>query len=592
MSKPTHLNNPSPPPNHPPPFYKQKYFTSALTIIVGAGLMIASRFCSSRQWSIALKWTGGLVLVNGIFEVWKAFSKAQPICHNKASQPPVELSVESKPPAPIPQPSIKPPPLPTLSESSEVPLPPVKLIVETEPPVPLSQPSIEPPLPTPSESSEVPLPPVELSVESKPPAPIPQPSIEPPLPTPSESSEVPLPPVELSVETEPPVPLSQPSIEPPLPKPSESSEVPLPPVELSVETEPPVPLSQPSIEPPLPKPSESSEVLQPPLELSVESKPLASTPQPAATVVPHYRVRLWIPQIQGGGYIGNPEVCYKRHPSLAKFTLENGDLIPLISTDFFVRVSIWDRQKQPNIPGMPNDIYFPYIFLKDLQVDNAYRFRYKSLLFEFFIDKEFIGMLSLVRLWVARYCQIENPLFSMTLGDPTWFYRLGEQGSIFKIDSQNRFVERPQTEFRQKKSPNLTHGAVRIKDGKAVFNWVMSIAKFADIDLIINKEGLILYAAQDHTPGFAPPPPDATIISKCDDEMFMQHVTGKYELIFSISWKSYPEFQSINLDNIKKAATSEKITAYKGFFTWSFQLEHSYPDRILCNTFNDPRFSG
>jgi hypothetical protein len=557
MSEPIHPNNPLPPPNHPSPFYKQKYFTSALTIIVGIGLMIASRFCSSRQWSIALKWTGGLVFVNGIFEIWKAFSKAQPISHNKASQPPVELSVESKPPAPIPQPSIK------------------------------------PPLPTPSESSEVPLPPVELSVEIEPPVPLSQPSIEPPLPTPSESSEVPQPPVKLSVEPEPPVPLSQPSIEPPpLPTLSESSEVPLPPVELSVEPEPPVPLSQPSIEPPLSTLLESSEVLLPSVELSVESKPLASTPQPSATVVPHYRVRLWIPQIQGGGYIGNPEVCYKRHPSLAKFTLENGDPIPLISTDFFVRVSIWDRQKQPNIPGMPNDIYFPYIFLKELQVDNAYRFRYKSLLFEFFIDKEFIGMLSLVRLWVERYCQIENPFFSMTLGDPTWFYRLGEQGSIFKIDSQNRFVERPQTEFRQKKSPNLTHGAVRIKDGKAVFNWVMSIAKFADIDLIINKEGLILYAAKDHTPGLAPPPPDATINSKCDDEMFMQHVTGKYELIFSISWKNYPEFQSINLDNIKKAATSEKITAYNGFFTWSFQLEHSYPDRVLCNTFNDPRFSG
>lgn len=459
MSTPVSLENTLRP---TPPVCSQNPLVIALTIILGAGLVLASRFCSSRQWSMGLKLMGTVVLVKGVFETWRAFTYQEPPSQNKVSQRPVEVSVSNAP-------EIQPQPSETLVITPE---------------------------------------PSALHVQITLPSSAPDPR--------------------LSITKTPPS----------------------------------------------------------------KDKLLASIEKNSTNYNPSidaFRVPMWVTGILSGGYVGDPKSCFQFCPFLAKITLEDGSPIPLVPDDSFIAISLYHGKKPPEVAkilNIPFRIYLPSKFLEN-PINDAYKLRYDGVLLECIPDQNFMEELRLARLYVELYHSIENPLFGATY-DPTWFYRVGGEGSLFKINDQKTFEERSVTEFRQKKSPNFTHGAVLLQNGKATFYWLMPLADFGDIDLIVNKEGLILYAEREKTAGFSPPPPGSTFITRSNDELFNQTISGQFEWMFCITWRAYPEFQSLNLETIKNNILNEPITCQSGYFSFSLTLDKHYPDRLLFSTFNNP----
>jgi hypothetical protein len=352
--------------------------------------------------------------------------------------------------------------------------------------------------------------------------------------------------------------------------------------------------SQPPIDNPInpnPIPQAPIEKLPPPQTFSPVSSVIPIPEKQTPTI---YKVPLYITQIDSG-YIGDPVRCRKYYFYLKYIRLEDGSPMPLEPHDFFVPISVHYDGCPPEIANIPYELCLPYKFLENKEEGNSYRFRYKDVLLEFTIDQQqgpatkmhlsFKEMLAFVKRYVKKYWQIETPLFG-TILDPIWFYRLGTEGSIFKVNHQGLLEEMPATKFRQKKAPNFVHGTVEIKDGKCVFCCEMTLVKLVDIDIIINNEAIIIYASKDDPTIFRPIPPGATWRSQ--DRLLMQMVSGKIEWLFAIAWEDYPELKSLGLERIKKKIMQEPITTNRGFVQFSFPLDHPHPDQILLSSRGNP----
>ncbi|HEX4839199.1 MAG TPA: hypothetical protein VFU89_02015 [Rhabdochlamydiaceae bacterium] len=329
-----------------------------------------------------------------------------------------------------------------------------------------------------------------------------------------------------------------------------------------------------------------------PSSISIEPfplKPIAVSPPIAPMPKTTYEVPFYLTTIDGG-YIGDPSKFVKAYPKFLDLKMEDGSLLPLDPHDFLVPISVFYESCPPDVARFPDPFYVPYNFLKDKQDEGTFTLKYKDSTFLCTVNQyahhdtrmnhPFKKILSLITTYVQRNHQIENPLYGSAY-DPTWFYQLGNQGSIFKINhSHSKLEERPSTEFRTKNNPIFARGTVRLQNGQCTFTCLMSLINPENVDIILNDTFLMLYARAKVSSWSSQIPSGALVHENLNPHFCL----NEREWIFGISWDERPEFNQFELVQLKEKILQGTIRCQSGGLIFSFPLLESSPDKILFET--------
>ena len=295
-----------------------------------------------------------------------------------------------------------------------------------------------------------------------------------------------------------------------------------------------------------------------------------------------------------GGYIGDPSICRSFCPALTKFTLEDGTLIPLDPQDILIQFSLFNQFSLLLPKQIRSTLYLPYKFLRDKQENAPFRLKYNGISLEFAIDqlkhpdkhmrKPFQDMLASTVKNIKEKNQIENPLFGVKY-DPTWFYKLGNNGHIYKsVKTDNHWVlqQRSASDFRPKADPKFAAGTVVINKTHCTYTCSMPMIQLEDIDIIHNDTFLIIYDRTKLQDFPCSNIKNAPLVhsNTCDEDTTKALQTGEREWIFAMSWDHHPE-----LSQLKKEQLLEGTLSYtKGILQFTFPLLKPAAERILFST--------
>jgi hypothetical protein len=322
-------------------------------------------------------------------------------------------------------------------------------------------------------------------------------------------------------------------------------------------------------------------------QLSV--KPATVSPLVVSSSKTTYKVPFYLTTVDGG-YIGNPSRFVKAYPKFLNLKMEDGSPLTLDSHDFLAPISVSYESCPVDVARFPNPLYIPYNFLKDKQDGDTFTLKYKDITFLCTVNQyahhdtemhdSFKKILSLITAYVKSNHQIEEPLYGRA-HDPTWFYQLGNQGSIFKMNhSRSQLEERPSTEFRTKNNPIFPRGTVLLQNGRCIFTCFMPLISPENVDIILNDTLLMFYARIKMSSLPNQIPSDALVNAKLNPPSSM----NEGEWFFGISWNERPEFKQFELVQLKEKILQGVIHCQSGRLIFSFPLLESSPDRILFET--------
>jgi hypothetical protein len=317
---------------------------------------------------------------------------------------------------------------------------------------------------------------------------------------------------------------------------------------------------------------------------NIESTVVSASSQIITTTPTYYKVPFYVTTIDGS-YIGDPARFIDAYPAFKNLTLEDGSPLLLESQDFVVPISFYYDSCPPDVTRLPNPLYLPYNFLKDKA---TFSLKYKDITLVCTVDQlgahdkrmrhEFQEILSLVATYVKQNHQVENPLFGAE-HDSTWFYKLGNQGSIFKI-TDKRLEERPSSEFRPKTDPKFAPGKVFLQDGQCYFSCSMPLIRAENVDIILNDTFLMIYARSQINPFPSLSIPAGALVN----ENTMKDRQGTYEWVFAMSWDQRPEFEQESVATLKEKILEGTLICQSGMLLFSFQLLESSPTKMLFKT--------
>lgn len=330
-------------------------------------------------------------------------------------------------------------------------------------------------------------------------------------------------------------------------------------------------------------------------------KPITVSPLTMPAPKTSYEVPFYVTNISGG-YIGDPSKFVEASPEFLDLTMEDGSSLPLDPHDFLVPISVFYKSCPRDVDRFPNPFYIPYNFLKDKENESTFTLIYKDNTFICTVNqyanhntkmhRPFKDILFYIETYVKHCHQIGSPLYSplyhpqynpsfQDACDPTWFYQLGNQGSIFKMNhSRSQLEERLSNEFRAKNNPQIARGKVRLEKGRCTFTCLMSLINPENVDIILNDTFLILYARGKESSWLSQIPSDAIVHENLNPPSCL----NEREWIFGISWDERPEFNQFELAQLKEKILQGTIRCPPGSLIFSFPLLESSPDKILYET--------
>jgi hypothetical protein len=221
---------------------------------------------------------------------------------------------------------------------------------------------------------------------------------------------------------------------------------------------------------------------------------------------------------QTGGYIGHPTQRQLLPLHLNHITREDGSPLPLAPEDFFIQFHLFNMSQQLKDSGIPSEIYLPSALFKGKKDGDVIRLKYQNLLIELTIQQENHGLkfpkgtfeevfpMQITRL--KGSCDLDEPIFCML--DPYWFYKLGDQGAIYKLESDKsenndsvyHLKDGVSADFRPKANP-LRATVFKFSQSNDHLFLALDFSRFQpeDIDIILNDTHVIVYGENSLTLG-------------------------------------------------------------------------------------------
>ncbi|MBA3237880.1 MAG: hypothetical protein H0T62_05955 [Parachlamydiaceae bacterium] len=252
---------------------------------------------------------------------------------------------------------------------------------------------------------------------------------------------------------------------------------------------------------------------------------------------------------------------------LRDLTFEDNSPLPLDPMDSFLRIEVF--HPFGTLKGaiqLPQTLHLPAAIFEDKDDGDVLSLKYKGQLIELEIQQQnhglkfasgpFTEVLKTAKLTCKNFSDIERPFFNNT-DNPYWFYNLGDEGCIYKLDLQEKLdsnnekvtsptievMEADLMELRPLIEPKRTnHDFITVMN---TFNWVIDFPRFlsSDIDLIVNEKYIIFYG-------------------KFESRQTKSSFGGEYlqlgrEVLASYRWDRSPEFRELTLDQMKDKITQE-----------------------------------
>jgi hypothetical protein len=296
---------------------------------------------------------------------------------------------------------------------------------------------------------------------------------------------------------------------------------------------------------------------------------------------------------QTGGYIGHPSKRQLLPHYLADMTLENGSPLPLDDEDFFCEVYLFNGSSRLENTGIPSTMYLPGTLFKGKKDGDSIRLKYKSKLIELTIEQQNHGLkfakgsfekvFAMQTIYIKEFCDLINPLFSIY--DPYWFYRLGDKGVVYKLETYKAeddlaisyLKDGVSEDFRPKIDPARAPGAILLSEDKTELIFLMEFCRFQsqDFDIVLNETHLIIYGRFENRPlSCGSIDLNQTDIKQIDGsrDEWQKALSCSREAMFACSWDKMKFFKGRSVEAMKTIMKKSTLLNYRGLLRLNIPL--------------------
>ena len=291
------------------------------------------------------------------------------------------------------------------------------------------------------------------------------------------------------------------------------------------------------------------------------------------------------------GYIGQSKRQLLPRNFKKNITLEDGSPLPLDAEDFLSELYLFNMSRRLENAGIPSMMLLPGALFKGKKDGDTIRLRYKNQLIELTIEQQnhelryakgaFEEVFAKLTAYIKKSCDLDDPAFAIF--DPYWFYRLGDKGCIYKLETQkseNQLIishlkDGVSEDFRPKVNPEWVVGDLVLEDEtKLIFE--MSFPRFGpqDFDIILTETHLIIYGRFENRPVPGRPVDlNQADINHMDDEWWEKLLSSSREALFAFRWDKMEQFKDRSMEEMKTIMNKSTCSHIIGIL----QLEISLP---------------
>jgi HSP20 family molecular chaperone IbpA len=154
-------------------------------------------------------------------------------------------------------------------------------------------------------------------------------------------------------------------------------------------------------------------------------------------------------------------------------------------------------------------------------------------------------VMALQRAYIENECDPQNPFFS--LFDRYWYYELGQEGSLFKLETFDKKIfkvkEGSRADFRALKAPQTVPYDILVENNVMYFIIECPDFDFENFDIILNQKHVIIYGTK-----------------------------GSKEILLKYRWDRSPEFAGQTLEEMKERLRKSVSAMHNGILQLTIPL--------------------
>lgn len=288
-----------------------------------------------------------------------------------------------------------------------------------------------------------------------------------------------------------------------------------------------------------------------------------------------------------GNYIGDPTQRQLLPAYLKEITLEDDSPLPLDAKDFFCELYLFNMSSQLKNLRIPSTLYLPGALFKGKKDSDVIRLKYKNKLIELVIEQQnhglkfekgsFEDVFNKQTAYIKNSCDPICPLFN--INDPYWFYKLGENGVIYKLETDTsekdlivfHLKEGTAADFRPHVAPTEVKGQIYLDEKNLIFSIEFCSFEPKDFDILLNETHLIIYGRFENRPL-------SNLLPQADfmrtDVNVDESPSRSREGLIAYRWDRTEYFRGRSLEEMKSTMKSSTLSLTRGIL----QIEIPLPE--------------